>query len=182
VRAEDIVGVSFFAVLISGLVLFVVSAQRKNGSQERTRWQARALGIVGFAFVAFGLTSGYFIRSSPRPVVEGNMWGIRQAHGKSAGSSFRITTDSGQVAEVRSRYDGPGFREGERARVQFVQYNHKLLELSMLSGPYENWRLQESSGEWSTWLLAGLGALCWIGSYRQLRKAGSAGTDRAVAG
>jgi hypothetical protein len=182
VRTEDIVGVSFFVVLITGLVLFVVSAQRKNGRQERARWQGRALAIEGFAFVAFGLTSAYFIRSSPRPVVEGNIWGIRQAHGKSAGSSFWITTDSGQVAQIRCRYDGPGFREGERARVQFIQYNQKLLELSMLSGPYGDWHLQESSGEWSTWLLVGLGVVCWVGGYLEFRKAGATRTNPAVVG
>lgn len=169
-RAENVIGVAFFVALLTGLGLIVYGSQRKDPA-ARSLWHGRGFVVEGLAFVVFGLLTDLMIRSSKRLLVDGNIWAIHQSHGKSSGTNFLITTEAGTVESVRCRYDGPGLREGDRARVHFLEYNRKLLALQMLSGPYEGWELRESSGEGSYWVIAGVGVICWLAAYGRLRSA-----------
>ena len=113
------------------------------------------------------------IYNSPRPVVEGNLWDVRElSSSKVSSSRFMITDSSGHAVLIRCAYRGPGLVAGERARVRYVAYNRKLLEMDMLSGPYQVWHLRETSGEQGYWVWVAVGAVCGLFAYRQLAKAG----------
>jgi hypothetical protein len=64
----------------------------------------------------------------------------------------------------------PFARKGERARVRYVAYNNKLVEMDMLSGPYGAWHLRESSGEEGYWAWVVIGLFFGLLAYRQLAK------------
>ena len=81
-----------------------------------------------------------------------------------------ITDAAGHAVLIRCRYRGPGLVRGERARVRYVEYNGKLVEMDMLTGPFQKWHLQESSGEQGWWWWAAIGAVCGCVAYRQLAK------------
>jgi hypothetical protein len=131
-------------------------------------WRGWGLGLSSGALLAFGLVSFLFIHNSPRPVVEGNLWDIREIEEHS--TRFMITDAAGHAVLIRCGYSGPGFVEGERARVRYVEYNRKLVEMDMLTGSYQQWHLRESSGEQGCWGWVAIGAVCGFFAYRQLAK------------
>jgi hypothetical protein len=171
VRTEDIVGLSFFLVLFLGIgLLFYGLKLGKQSLDAQHRWTGSGLIVCGAACMFIGMVSPYLIRMSPRPVVEGNIWGVNEPVSNKYSSSFNVTNDSGQSTWIRCRYDGPGLREGDRARVRYVGYNHQLLELTMLTGPSTGWGFKESSGEpgYAVWAL--MGVVCGFAGWRQRRK------------
>jgi hypothetical protein len=133
---------------------------------QRALWRGWGLSLIGVVLLAFGFVSFQLIHHSPRPVVEGNLWDIRDSQARS--TWFMITDTTGHPVEIRSRYSGPGLVQGERARVRYVAYNMKLLELDMLTGPYQQWHLRESSGEQGCWVFMAIGLVCGFFAYRQL--------------
>jgi hypothetical protein len=128
------------------------------------------MAAMGVAFLAFGLLTTYFIRTSARPLVEGNIWGVSEPV-RTSSAAFKLTLDSGRAVAIHCRYDGPGLREGDRARVRYVEYNQKLLELTMLTGSYTGWHFEESSGELSGELFGLIGLVCGFAGWRTLAKA-----------
>jgi hypothetical protein len=114
---------------------------------------------MGVALLVFGVANFCLVRASARPVVEGNIWGVSEPVRNTAATMFRLTDNSGNVTTLRCRYSGPGLREGDRARVRYLEYNKKLLQLTMLTGSFTGWHFEESSGEWGflPWSLIGLG-------------------------
>ena len=170
-RAEDIVGLSFFALLIPAIVVAISGSRTKLTPRQQALWRCWGLGLVSGAFLAFGLVSFQFIHNSPRPVVQGNLWDIRELSGSKAHSTrFMITDAEGHAVLIRCKYSGPGFVEGERARVRYVAYNRKLVEMDMLTGPYQEWHLRESSGEQGCWGWVAIGVVCGFFAYRQMAK------------
>lgn len=170
-RAEDIVGISFFAVLITGIVVAISGSRNSLTSRRQALWRGWGLSLIGVALIAFGLANFQFIHNSPRPVVEGNLWDTRESYGRNGSSSrFMITDASGHAVQIRCSYTGPGLVEGERARIRYVAYNQKLLEMDMLSGPYQLWHLRESSGENGYWAWVAIGGVCGFFAYPQLAK------------
>ena len=178
-RAEDIVGVSFFAVLFPAIVVAISGSRNSLTPRQQALWRGWGLSLISVALISAALISFQFIRNSPRPVVEGNLWDIREMHsGHAYSTRFRITDASGHAVQIRCAYSGPGLVEGERARVHYVAYNQKLLEMDMLDGPFQAWHLQESSGENGYWWWVGIGAVCGFFAYRQLAKARRAADDK----
>lgn len=181
-RVEDLVGLSFFAMVLTGVALILYGSQRKTQG-ERAWWQGVGLIAEGFAFLAFGSATLYFLRTSPRPQVEGYIWDVRQSFGRSHNSTrFMLTNTAGKAVQIRCKYHGTGIREGEKVRIRFIEYNHELLDMTVLDGPYELWQLQESSGEWNTLALTLIGLACGIGGFRELRKAAASAPDPALLG
>lgn len=171
-RTEDIVGFSFFAILFPAIVITIAAGRKSLTSTRQHIQRSMGLAIVSLALVAFGTANYYFIHSSPRTVVEGNLWDIREIFSKNErGTRFMITDATGHAFPIRCRYTGPGLREGDRARIQYVAYNNHLLELDMLSGPYQLWHLSESSGEYQFWWFVAIGFVCGIFAIGQRRKA-----------
>jgi hypothetical protein len=162
-RTEDIVECAFFAVLLAGIVLIILGSAKKRGSPEAVRRIGAGLLVEGLAFLSFGLVTAYLIRGSDRLLVEGEIWAVRQGHGKYRGSNFEVTDAAGRPVRIRCRYDGVGLRQGDRARIRFIRYNGQLLQMTLLSGPYTGWELEESSGERAGWVIAALGIVCLIG-------------------
>jgi hypothetical protein len=172
VRVEDIVGVSFFWLLISGIVVAISGSRTKFTPRRRALWRGWGLGLIGGAVFAFGLVNFQLIHKSPRLVVEGNLWDIRNRFGsRTELNQFMITDATGHAVLIRCRYGGPGLVQGERARVRYVAYNSKLVEMDMLTGPYQKWHLLESSGEQGWWWWVAMGSVCGFFAYRQLAKA-----------
>lgn len=171
-RVAGVVGLSFFLLVFVGIWCIIRGSRRPKGSRERSLWQSRGLIAGAFAFLGFGLVTMYFIRTSARPVVEGSIWGVSEPVRGALSEEFKMTMDSGQAITVRCRYDGPGLRDGDRARVRYIEYNRRLVELTMLTGPYAGWHFEAPSGErgCAVWVLAGL--VCGFAGYRQWRKVG----------
>lgn len=131
-RVEDIVGVSFFGLLISGIVVAISGSRTKFTPRQRALWRGWGLGLIGGAVFAFGLVNYQLIHKSPRLVVEGNLWDIRDRFGsRTEMNQFMITDATGHAVLIRCRYSGPGLVQGERARVRYVAYNRKLVEMNM---------------------------------------------------
>lgn len=170
-RAEDIVGVSFFALLIPAIVVAISGSGTTLTPRQRALRRAWGLGLISAACLGLGMVSFQLIRSSPRPVVEGNLWDIREMFSsKTHSTRFMITNDAGYAVPIQCRYTGPGLVQGERARVRYVAYNRKLLELDMLTGPFQAWHLRESSGEQGCWWWVAIGLVCGFFAYLQLAK------------
>ena len=171
-RTEDIVGFSFFAILFPAIVITIAASRKSLTISQQRIQRSVGLALVGFALVSFGVANYYFIHSSPRLVVEGNLWDIRESFSKNErGTRFMVTDSSGHAVPIRCRYTGPGLREGDRARIQYVAYNSHLLEMEMLSGPYQLWHLSESSGEFQFWWFVAIGLVCGFFAIRQRRQA-----------
>jgi hypothetical protein len=171
VRAEDIVGVSFFAVLIPAVVVAIAGSRNSLAPRQRAIWRGWGLSLISGALLAFGLANFLLIHNSPRPVVEGNLWDAREMFSnRSRGSRFMLTDAAGHAVPLWCNYAGPGLAEGERARVRYVAYNGKLLDMDMLSGPYQVWHLHESSGEAGFLGWAAIGVVIGFFGYRQFAK------------
>jgi hypothetical protein len=171
VRTEDIVGVSFFLMLFLGIgLLFWGLKKGAQSAAAKHQWVGAGLLVCCAACMFLGLVSLYLIRTSAQPVVEGNIWGVKEPVNSKYGPTFNVTNDSGQSTLIRCKYDGSGLREGERARVRYIEYNHQLLQLTMLTGPSTGWGFEESSGErgYAVWVL--MGAACGLAGWRQWRK------------
>jgi len=171
-RAEDVVGVSFFAVLFPAIVVAISASRKSLTPRQRALWRGWGLSLISGALIAVGLVSFLLIHNSPRPVVEGNLWDIRELNSHTDRSThFMITDAGGHAVQIQCRYSGPGLVQGERARVRYVAYNSKLLDMDMLTGPFQAWHLRESSGENGYWWWVGMGAVCGFFAFRQLAKA-----------
>ena len=171
-RTEDIVGFSFFAILFPAIVITIAASRRSLTPAQAQKQRSLGLALVSLALIAFGIANYFFIHTSPKPVVEGNLWDIREAFSRNErGTRFMVTDSSGHAVPIRCRYTGPGLREGDKARIQYVAYNNHLLEMDMLSGPYQLWHLTESSGEFKfSWFVA-IGLVCGFFSIRQRHQA-----------
>jgi hypothetical protein len=177
VRAEDIVGVSFFTLLFSGIVLAISGSRSSLTSTQRAIRRGWGLSLISGALFAFGMANFLLIHNSPRPVVEGNLWDAREQFSRQErGSRFMITDAAGHAVPIWCSYTGPGLVDGERARVRYVAYNGKLLDMDLLTGSYQAWHLHESSGEagWLWWVA--IGAVIGFFAYRQFAKL-RVGTD-----
>ena len=168
-RAQDIVGISFFTLLFCAIVVTLCGSRTILTPRQQAAWRGWGLSLISVALVAFGLVNFQLIHTSPRPVVEGNLWDIREEF-KNGSTRFMITDATGQAVMILCSHRGPGFVQGERARVRYVAYNNKLLEMDMLSGPYGAWHLRESSGEAGYWAWVVIGLLFGLLAYRQLAK------------
>jgi hypothetical protein len=180
VRAEDedIVGFSCFGLLIPAIVVMISGSRSSlTSSRQRSLWRTWRLSLISVALIVFGLVNFQFIHNSPRTVVEGNLWNIRQLF---RSSTFMISDTTGHAVLTRCTYTGPGLVQGERARVRYVAYNRKLVDMDMLTGSYQAWHLQESSGkeDYQAWVAIGL--LCGFFAYRQRAKISQGQTTGAL--
>jgi hypothetical protein len=140
---EDIVGISFFGLLISAIVVAISGSRTRFTPRQRALWRGWGLGLIGGAVFAFGLVNFQLIHKSPRLVVEGNLWDIRDRFGSGTElNQFMVTDAAGHAVLIRCRYSGPGLVQGERARVRYVAYNRKLVEMDMLTGSYQKLHLR----------------------------------------
>jgi hypothetical protein len=174
-RAEDVVGSTFFLLVFIGIGLILVGSSQPTGTPARHRRQGAGLMTMALALLAFGALTSWFIRTSARPVIEGNLWAVANGGVRSRGSSFKMTAPSGDVATIHCLYDGPGLREGDRARVRYVAYNRRLLEFTGLSGPYTGWHFEEPAGERIAVAFAVIGLVCALAGGRLLAKARAEG-------
>lgn len=170
-QTENAVVGSFFLMLLLGIGLLFCGLKKgaqSPGSQHI--WVGTGLIVCGASCIFLGLASLYLVHTSPQLVVEGNIWGVNEPVNDRYGSTFNVTNDSGRATLIRCKYDGAGLREGDRARVRYIEYNHQLLELTMLTGPTTGWGFKESSGKpgYVVWVL--MGVTCGFAGWRQWRR------------
>ena len=168
-RAQDIVGISFFALLFCAIVVILCGSRTILTPRQQAAWRCSGLVLISIALVAFGFVNFQLIHTSPRLVIEGNLWNVQEEF-KNHLTRFMITDSTGQAVMILCRRRGPGFVQGERARVRYVAYNHKLVEMDMLTGPYGAWHLRESSGENAYWLWVAIGLFSGLLAYFQFAK------------
>jgi hypothetical protein len=169
VRAENIIDISFFAVLFCAIVVTLSGSRTTLTPRQQAAWRGWGLSLISLAIVAFGLVNFQLIHTSPRPLIEGNLWDIREEF-KYNSTRFMITDATGHAVMILCSHRGPGFVQGERARVRYVAYNNKLVEMDMLSGPYGAWHLRESSGEEGCLVWVVIGLFLGLIAYRELVK------------
>ncbi len=169
-RAEDIVGLTFFSLLVLGGVFVICGGNRNNPSARKPKWTAIGLAIGGLAFLLFGLLSSYFVHTSPRVEATGYIENLRRTTGKGAGSYFFLAVNGGPTFALHAQYHGYGIQQGDLAKVRFLPYNSSVLELTMLSGSTQGWHLTESDGSTTYLLLSLAGVACWWGAFREYRK------------
>jgi hypothetical protein len=173
VRTEDIVGCSFFALLIPAVIVTISGSRTSLSIRQRALRRGWGLTVISCVLLGFGLLNFELIHRSPRQVVEGNLWDIRELSSRRAHlTRFMITDATGHAVQVWCNYTGPGLVEGDRARVRYVAYNGKVLELDMLTGSFQMWHLRESSGEWGWWWWIAIGLVCGFFAYRQMATIG----------
>lgn len=176
-RAEDIVGTCFFAMLIPSVLVAISGSRTSLAPRQKALWRGCGLSLMSGVLITFGLVNFFFIHNSPKPVVEGNLWDVREESSNRAHSSrFEITDKTGHATLIRCSYTGPGLQPGELARIRYVAYNRKLLELDLLSGPYQAWHLREPSGEEGFWTWAAIGVVCGLFAIGQMAKIGQGNT------
>jgi hypothetical protein len=118
VRTEDIVGCSFFALLIPAIVVTVSGSRSTLSPKQRAFSRGWGLSLISCASLAFGLLNFQLIHNSPRLVVEGNLWDIRELFSTRARfTRFMITDATGHAVQVWCNYARTGLEQGERARV-----------------------------------------------------------------
>jgi len=169
-RTEDILGFTFFGLLLLGLGFMIRGGPRNRPSTRKPKWTATGLAIIGLALVFFGSVSSYLVHTSPRIDATGYIENLRRSTGKNAGSQFFLAVNGGPTFALHARYHGYGIQQGEMARVSFVQYSSSVLELTMLSGSTQGWSLTESEGSDSYLVISFLGIVCWGLAFREYRE------------
>jgi hypothetical protein len=156
---HTIIGIGFFVLLLCGLGCLVIAAQKQTPIEPGGFWFKAGFALEGFAFLLFGLLNIYFIWKSPNPTITGVVQHLRQHQGKTNSSSFDIVAES-RTSHIDARYSGPLLRDGVTVRVQFVAYDHALLNLRLLSGENAGSGLNESDRSNSNWFLCAFGLFC----------------------
>src|SRR6185312_15169297 len=87
-RTEDIVGVTFLSLLLLGVIFVIAGSNRTNPNARKSKRIATGLGIVGWAFLFFGIVSSYLVHTSPSIEATGYIENLTRTTGKSAGSRF----------------------------------------------------------------------------------------------
>jgi amino acid transporter len=173
---ERATGILFFTLLIVGLALFIYAA-RKTDPEKRKRWSSWGLTVEAIAFFIFGSLSLLQIHFSARPTLTESISHLVQHHGKYASSDFQLIALNGANVGLHADYSGTRLIENERATVKFIQYNHTLIDLTMLTGPSQGWHLQESDGTVSCWLLFLMGLAGFWGARHEWLRNVNAGTS-----
>lgn len=169
-RTEDMVGVTFFSLVVLGLGFVICGGNGNNPGARKPKWTTTGLALVGLAFLLFGLLSSYFVHTSARIEATGYIEDLRQTTGKGAGSHFFLAVNGGPTFALHAQYHGYGIQQGEVAKVRFLQYSSSVLELTMLSGSTQGWSFTESDGSIIYLVLSLAGIAFWLGAFREYRK------------
>ena len=113
-QPEDIVGVSFFALLCCAIGVTLYGSRTILTPRQQAAWRGWGLILIGVALVAFGLANFQLVHASPRLVIEGNLWNVREEF-KNSLTRFMITDATGHAVMILCNHRGPGFVQGERA-------------------------------------------------------------------
>jgi hypothetical protein len=176
---ESAVGWSCGCLLLTAFVcLLYAGPNRSTRSSKRPKWTAAGMLIMGFAFGFFGLATNFELNHSTHPEIAGKIVSLRHFGGKHPSSSFTILTDVGLSSPIHAGYVGPNIESGEMAQVKFVEYDHQLLSLTVLSGPTQGWTLQESDSMFPGYFLSLMGVVLAFESYRQWQRANSKTSPR----
>ena len=166
---ERVTSIFFLTLLIVGLAI-LVSAKYQANPEKRKKWSSLGLTVEATAFFIFGSMSLLQLHFSARPTLTGSISHLVQHHGKYPSSDFRLITTKGDDVAVHADYSGSHLIENEQAEVKFVQYDHTLTDLTMLTGPTQGWHLKESDGALSCWILLIMGlAGFWGARYEWLK-------------
>src|ERR1700733_6675449 len=87
------------------------SARTILAPRRQAAWRGWGLTVISVALVAFGLGNFQLIRTSPCPVVEGNLWDIREEF-KNGSTRFMITDATGQAVMILCSHRRAGFCAG----------------------------------------------------------------------
>jgi hypothetical protein len=173
---ERATGILFFTLLIIGLAFFICAA-RQVDPEKRKKWSSLGITVESTALFIFGSASLLQIHFSAQPTSTGSISHLVQHHGKYPSSDFQLITTKGDNVALHADYSGIRLIENEQATVKFIQYNHTLIDLRMLTGPSQGWHLQESDGTLSCWLLLLMGLAGFWGARHEWLRNVNAGTS-----
>ena len=108
----------------------------------------RMHAVVALCLFLYGGMTFVFIHGSAHVTVTGRIANVYRTYGR--GNHFThfqiVPANGGSAPALRANYWGDHLAEGSTATVEFLQYNQRILNLQMLSGPSASWRLQEDGG------------------------------------
>ncbi|WP_263378964.1 hypothetical protein [Granulicella paludicola] len=177
---EAIVGKVFFCLIVAGLVLMIYGSQKSRSPIKRRKFLSLGMAIGGLAFLFFGATDFYLIRTSPRLSTIGTIANLHQSNGKYQSSNFYVSPPEGPATQVHSHYSGTQIYDGERVQVRTVEYDHSLLKLAVLSGTSAGWQIEENDGTASSCVLVAMGLLFGVGSWWESHEAPPSNTKSTL--
>lgn len=157
--------IGIFALLMIVAVAVLLWSRTKSGARH-VRRQRAALSLLSVGMIALGLLNFWFVETSAHLVVDGYMSYVSHTYGKSSSSRFVVVDQTGAQTLIHARYNGPGFRDGERVRVRYIAYDHNLEDLTMLDGPFMGWKLHEPERGGASWGLVVFGVLTGLVAWR----------------
>ena len=137
--------------------------------RQQAAWRGWGLSLISVALVAFGLVNFQLIHTSPRPVVEGDLWDIREEF-KNGSTRFMITDATGQAVMILCSHRRAGFCAG-RTGASAV----RRVQQQAAGDGYAEWAVRGVAspgvgGEAGYWAWVVIGLLFGLLAYRQLAK------------
>ena len=170
---ENFIGLTFFLLLAAGIGFVVVGARQSRSPSPGSPYTPAGVFICGLAFLWIAALNAYFEGTSPRLSITGTIGALRRNSYKNSSSDFTVIGDNEQRAAIHCTYDGTGLQMGERIRVQYIQYNHHLLEAEVLSGSVAGWHFAEPDSRRPNLWLGSLGLAALLAAYLQSKKIAS---------
>ena len=157
------------AALASVYLMFTSGCNRNKATADEPKRLVASVLLFATAFLFSGLVNAFEIHRTVHQEIIGSINTFTVTGGSSPTSNIPLLSDAGTFINVHANYSGSNIGKGESARVHFVQYNHQLLDLTMLSGPTRGWTLQESDGTFTYYCLIVLGLIMAGVAYRKRR-------------
>ncbi len=138
----------FVLLLIPGVLLLILGKSRQPTASQRKRLRRGGI-LCGIAFTYFGLATIIGTKMSARPEVTGVIQNLRQYDGRRNQSSvFKIDYAGGETSDLTCGYNGSALSEGETVFVRYLEFDHSILYLKILSGPNAGWSLTVPADAW----------------------------------
>jgi hypothetical protein len=138
----------FILLLIPGVLLLILGKSNQPTASQRKRLRSGGI-LCGIAFTYFGLATILGTKMSARPEVTGVIDGLRQYNGRrNQSSTFKVDYGGGETTDLTCGYNGTALREGETVFVRYLEFDHSILYLRVLSGPNAGWSLNVPADGW----------------------------------
>ncbi len=138
----------FVLLLIPGVLLLMLGKSRQPTASQRRRLRQGGI-LCGIAFTYFDLATIIGTKMSARPEATGVIQDLRQYDGhRNQSSVFKVGYADGETSDLTCGYNGSALSEGETVFVRYLEFDHSILYLRVLSGPSAGWSLTVPADAW----------------------------------
>jgi hypothetical protein len=168
---SDTVLAPFILLLIPGVIFLILGKSNKPTASQRRKLRWGGI-LCGVAFAYFGIVTIVETKLSAQPEVTGVVEDLRQFDGRRNKSSvFKVANSNGQTASLTCGYNGSALVEGESVFVRYLEFDHSILYLKVLSGPNAGWSLNVSADPWLGLIFVVLALVSFYAAYGSGREA-----------